>query len=282
MSIYNKLKLTIDKILLRTVFIPKYIIYNRYKKSSGVSKTNNNLIVSLTTFPKRFNVVHLTIESILNQTVKPDQIVLWLIRDEIEEHGIPEHIKKLTSRGLDIEVIDENLKPYNKLIFALEKYPNSNIITVDDDIIYPGWFISKLLLKSYSFPGCIIAYRCLEVLTKNNKLEKYVLWTDSDIKEATSKLFFTGVGGVLYPPNSLYKDVLNRKLFTKLSPSADDIWFNVMAFLQNTKVIQATGKWTEFPSTPNSQDIALSKTNVALNENDIKLQNVYNYYRLFK
>ena len=35
----------------------------------------------------------------------------------------------------------------------------------------------------------------------------------------------TGEGGVLYPPHSLRKDMLDVELFTKVAPSCDDIWF---------------------------------------------------------
>jgi hypothetical protein len=41
---------------------------------------------------------------------------------------------------------------------------------------------------------------------------------------------------VLYPPNSLYKDVANENLFTELSPTNDDIWFWMMAVLNDTRI----------------------------------------------
>jgi hypothetical protein len=44
-------------------------------------------------------------------------------------------------------------------------------------------------------------------------------------------IFPTGVGGILYPPGCFYKDILNKDLFTKLAPFADDIWFWAMAII---------------------------------------------------
>jgi hypothetical protein len=35
----------------------------------------------------------------------------------------------------------------------------------------------------------------------------------------------TGVGGVLYPPHSLKKEMMDVELFTELAPTTDDIWF---------------------------------------------------------
>ena len=48
--------------------------------------------------------------------------------------------------------------------------------------------------------------------------------------------FLTGVGGVLYPPNSLHQDILSQEGFSSLCPNADDIWFWAMAVLADTKI----------------------------------------------
>ena len=49
-------------------------------------------------------------------------------------------------------------------------------------------------------------------------------------------IFFTGLGGVLYPPNSLDIRVLNEEKFSMLCPSGDDIWFWGHALLKGTKI----------------------------------------------
>ena len=47
---------------------------NFFKKHS----LDKELVVSLTSYPSRFNILPITIQSLLNQTVKPDRIILWL------------------------------------------------------------------------------------------------------------------------------------------------------------------------------------------------------------
>ncbi|MDD6026392.1 MAG: glycosyltransferase, partial [bacterium] len=47
----------------------------------------------------------------------------------------------------------------------------------------------------------------------------------------------TGVGGVLYPPHSLRKDMMDVDLFTKIAPSTDDIWFWAAGVLNGYPVI---------------------------------------------
>ncbi|MBY0406317.1 MAG: hypothetical protein K2Q01_01385, partial [Rickettsiales bacterium] len=48
----------------------------------------------------------------------------------------------------------------------------------------------------------------------------------------------TGVSGVLYPPGSLHAEVFREDLFLRLFPSADDIWFKVMALKQGVSAVR--------------------------------------------
>ena len=70
-----------------------------------------------------------------------------------------------------------------------------------------------------------------------------------------------GCGGVLYPPNTLYKDVTDEKLFTTLAPTNDDIWFWLMAVLNGTK-INIINKNIPFPRTISSTKNGPCLTNI--------------------
>ena len=279
-------KKIINKIrnLRNALDIIKYRLYNLLKKNVGTNidnEENSQLIVSLTTYPKRFDVVFLTIESLLNQTVKPQKVILWLIRQELEGKKIPSNILKLKSRGLEIRIVNENYKAYNKLIFTLDAFPESNIITCDDDIIYPTNFIEKLLKRHKELPDCIIAYRCTLMKKCENTLSPYISWNASEQQDPAFDLFPTGVGGILYPPHSLHEKVLDTNLFLKLSPFNDDIWFKGMALLNGTKTAMVNANSIEFPIIKGSQDDALWHINVTENKNDEQLKNVFDYFNLY-
>ena len=106
-------------------------------KDFGVSDTPNELIVSLTSFPQRMYEIHYTIYSLLNQTVKPEKLLLWLAKEQFPnlEKDIPESVLALQKNGLTI-CWTENTYSYKKLVPTIEKYPNHTIITADDDIFY--------------------------------------------------------------------------------------------------------------------------------------------------
>ena len=60
---------------------------------SNIKYCNNEIIVSLTTYGKRLYDVYLAIESIMQQTKKPNRIVLWL-GNELKETILPVFLTK--------------------------------------------------------------------------------------------------------------------------------------------------------------------------------------------
>ncbi len=196
------------------------------------------LIVSLTSYPERMYDVHFTVYSLLNQTKKLDMLILYLAEDEFPnmEEDLPQRLLKLKENGLTIRWC-KNLKSYKKLIPALTEFPNDIIVTADDDIYYPSDWLLKLYESYLKNPDNIHCHRAHRISFKNNEIEPYKNWQTCINYGSTSPInFFTGGGGVLYPPNSLHKDALNEELFLKLAPNADDIWFYAMAVLNNKKI----------------------------------------------
>ena len=58
---------------------------------SGITKKKRGreVILSLTTIPDRITKTWITIESLLRQSCKPDQIILWLAEDESVSYTHP-------------------------------------------------------------------------------------------------------------------------------------------------------------------------------------------------
>ena len=110
-------------------------------KGRGVttSERSPKLIVTLTSFPQRMYDIHFTLYSLLNQSLKPDAVLLWLSEEEFpnREKDVPNAVLKLQENGLTIKWVKENLRSYKKLIPALKEYKNDILVTADDDIYYP-------------------------------------------------------------------------------------------------------------------------------------------------
>ncbi len=266
-------------------------ILNKISNKNGTSshiKGNEHIIISLTTFPKRIENVYLTIESLMHQKTKPNNIVLWLTTEEFsnKEMSLPNKLINLKKRGLEIKFSDENLKSYNKLLWSLREYPNSIIITVDDDVLYDSKLIKDLYDKHKRFPNEIIC-RTAHLLERKSKNEmkdyNKRIYNFIDKKENPSnQIMGEGVAGILYPPKKLDKEVFNLKNIKRLSPNADDIWFKAMALKKGTKYVRAIFNENKpVVEIPGSQKVGLYKLNQLKNQNDKQLKKVFEYYKLF-
>lgn len=203
---------------------------------------DRKIIVTLTSFPDRMHDIHFCLYSLLNQNFKPDKVILWLAEEQFPngEKDIPQSVLKLQEQGLTIEWC-ENLYSYKKLIPAYRKFKNAILITADDDVFYQSGWLETLYRSYLTHPNAITCHRAHRIkLDRNNCVAPYKQWKKKINGPSLSYLnFFTGAGGVLYPPNSLNKNIDNVEMFTELAPNGDDIWFWAMALLNNTKIYVA-------------------------------------------
>lgn len=250
----------------------------------GITSTqyfDNEVIVSLTTYGKRLYEVYLTIESIMQGTLLPNRIILWL-EDTLKESDIPLTLLKQKARGLEI-CFCKDLKSYKKLIPTLSKYPNAIYITIDDDVLYNYDLVENLVKAYKKNPNNVYATRVHYIkMNRNFKPEQYAKWAMCKGKEYADVFNFpTGVGGVLYPPMSLSQEVLNEESFMKLAPFGDDIWFFAMAKLNgfdSCKIFTHSSDSEDYLTNESVQDCSLNRKNLFLNRNDGQVRAVFEAY----
>lgn len=243
---------------------------------------NNDIIISLTSYPARINTVNQTIESLLNQTMKADKVILWLAPEQFpnKEKDLPSQLLELKEKGLTIDWYHD-IKSYKKLIPTLKKYPNAMIITVDDDAIYSHDLVKELYREYTKNPNDIQCCRAHKIKIGLRNVLPYKKWEWFNTLKKGQKgynIFFTGLGGVLYPPCCLDEKVLDEKKFMELCPSGDDIWFWGHAVLKNTK-IHIINKDLRYPKLiVGTQENALWLKNIENDMNDIQIQAIIKEY----
>lgn len=246
----------------------------------------HELIVSLTTFGKRIHDVYLTIESIMQQSLRPDKIILCISTVEFKEEFLPETLKRQQDRGLEILFCEENLGPYKKYHYTLPKYPDSLLITVDDDLLYPIDTIDRLYKSYLQYPDSIHCHRGHKItFSEAGKINPYKQWDWSRRDTSPSKLIFpTGAGGVLYFPGCFDPEIINRDAFMELAPDADDIWLKAMSLKQGTpcRIIEDTRDFmTNFLPIEGAQEVSLKRRNKKSSQgNDEKIKAVFSHYNL--
>lgn len=254
---------------------------------SGVSEEKlgkDEIIVSLTTHGKRLYDTHVAIESIMQGSVKPNRIILWLSED-YRKTILPLTLQRQMGRGLEIKYC-KDIRSYTKLVHALKEFPAASIITIDDDIIYPHDTIEGLVCAHKECPDCICANWIRQY--PDNLGKEYVsllTWPQIFVgNEVSDRYFFEGFAGVLYPPSSLDAEVLNEAVFLDICKFADDVWFNAMALKADTKVKYAWRHYSlaSFFLNEDGQGVALQNVN---NHgellNDKQLKAVFGKYGLW-
>ena len=242
----------------------------------------NDVIVSFTSFGVRVKkTAWLAAYSMLNQSIHPDKIILYLDNNNWNENNIPFILRKLQKLGIEIRFC-EDIKPHKKYFFTMKSFPNNLIITVDDDFWYSKKLIEKLYDSYLKHPKAVSCMHCTQMQKdKDNNFLPYTKWTIADETDKERFDYFPiGVGGVLYPPNSLNKEVFNLDNIKKLCLFADDIWLKAMELLNKTPVVlvEMTKKSKYIPA---SQEVALWKTNLNESKNDKQLNDVFNFYNNF-
>jgi len=252
--------------------------------------SKNKVIVSLTSFPAAIPFATGAIKSILAGKVLPDKIVLYLTFSQFENSEIPTELIELAKRNpiFEIKNYDEDIRSYRKLIPALQDFPDDIIVTIDDDVAYHKNMLQDLLNLHKQIPNVIIAHRAKQIKLNApyRKWKKYRWYSFLTKKINFSfKNIQTGVGGVLYPPNCLKADMLDPKIFTKIAPTTDDIWFWAAAVANGTKILPFPfGKHNKPRGLQKPKELSLKTVNFksGADLNRTSLENILEKYPVIK
>lgn len=186
------------------------------------------IIISFTTLPKRISKIKKTIDSLLNQSVKPNHIYLWL----------PKEFKRVKNQDITIPSFISNTPieikytidygPFTKLrpTLEIEKDPNTIIVTADDDVLYPPNWLENLLNASKLLPDSAIGYRGrIFQNRKNLNYNQSNLYYGSYEKKYLKVDILTATWGALYKRRFFDKEIFDDNIL-KSSFFVDDIWIN--------------------------------------------------------
>lgn len=272
--------------LLANLILPRYLLL--VKKGNGLymGKRNKQIIVSLTSFPLRIHKLWLVIETLLRQTVKPDKLILYLSKVQFpnEMDDLPVSLTSLCSRGLEIVFVEDDFRSHKKYYYAMQSYPDSIVITVDDDIYYPTSMLQNLLDCHNKYPHSVIcryAKRIIWDVTSDYIMpsKKWKRIYSPQLLSGSDIFLGTG-GGTLFPvfDKPFYDDVFNIKLAIQLCPLEDDLWINTMLRLKKSNIVVIKDYKSILPVL-NKNDLTLYSVNISETVGtDEQLREVILYY----
>ncbi len=230
------------------------------------AKKKQQVVVSMTSFPQAIPFAVKALQSILDGSVLPDKLVLYLTFSQFEGCGIPESLRTLSANNpiLEIRNYYRDIRSYRKLIPALMDFPEAVVVTVDDDVAYHKHMLRDLLNLHLQIPHAVLAHRVKHI--KPNKpyrrWAKY-RWYDFLFRRVHRSFLNlqTGVGGVLYPPHCLKPEMLDESLFLNIAPTTDDIWFWAAAVANGFPTVPVPFGHNKPRGLHKPKDLSLKSTN---------------------
>lgn len=240
------------------------------------------VIVSMTSYPARFEAAAKALEPLFRQSVSPDSIQLWLAEDEVSsKNDLPGSLADLERAGLEIKWCKRSLKPHNKYFWAMQENPGDIIVTIDDDIVYPLSLLQDLLEAHYRHPEAVIARRThLVTRSSEGAIAPYQDWTleQTDIRDVPRHdLLATGVGGVLYPPGIFDRDVFDERDVRDTSLMADDLWLLIHELRLGVSVV-STDAYSGLTYVGGTQEDGLYLENLVKGRNNEILRALFKRY----
>ena len=254
---------------------PENWLNDNKKYWEPVKKDDTKILVSLTSYKERMEILPKVFDCILGQTKKPDKIVLTIFKDD--EKYLPDKVKNYFKvKKVELLIADENIKPHLKYFYVMKKYRDYAIITIDDDMIYPKDLV-ETLYNSYKKNQNVISARRVHRIKKDKSgnILPYDKWEYEckTVKTPSKELFATGVGGVLYPPDILKVNDSYLEDIHKII-TADDVYLKYIENKLNISVLWVPNKalMGKEIKTGGTQKKALNKVNVIGKKNDEYIQ----------
>lgn len=267
------------------------------KKLPNNTDENPSICITLTTISERLDKIEPVISSLHNQSLLPSEIILNLSEDAyLLDKGVDKNdqrIRALSKFPLLKINWTNNTGPYRKIIPFMASHFESGItqdkifITVDDDTLYPEYFV-ETLYKKHRETNSIVAFRGRHITLTDQSIDTYSNW-QLGVTTLSMNNLPTGKDGIIYNTKFFTKDFIDIATAKELAPTADDLWIKWHTGLNGVKAIilnpeAATSDYKSFPVVDYSaeyRDVSLFNThnsNGSGGKNDISVQKLENYY----
>ena len=124
------------------------------------------VIISLYAKPSDYKNLPVTLYSLLNQTMKPDRVILWV--DENENlQNLPYEIAQFIKNGLEIKFV-KNKGENTAVYYAIKEYPESVNAIAQSGLYYSKNWLKKLYSSYIQYSDEIQAHLAYEIKVENN------------------------------------------------------------------------------------------------------------------
>lgn len=189
------------------------------------------IIVSMTSYPARIKNVPLAIFALLKyQTLKPDEIHLWLAEPEFPNKNadLPKELRIMDAAiaNLYIHWLPKNTFAHKKHEYFKIGQPSDCVFLVDDDVFYEPNLIENIMSTHKTYPNAIVAYN----LYSQHIYKGIKILYNNPAGPWNRPRFDTRLCTQCMIPFNLYpKDALSaesQSIRDKICPVCDETWLN--------------------------------------------------------
>ncbi len=198
------------------------------------------IIVSVTSFGEKMNnLLPKVIFSLRSQTFQDFKVCLTLNK---EDYDILDNVyiqNLIETNEIDFIIAEKHLKSHLKYFYAMQKYKDLPVVTIDDDTILPNTAFEELYNTWLKNPSCVCGRQVFEM----RGLGYGVSGSRTIVKDepANHRFCAEGFASVLYPPNvfgNFYDEETELNKIKDLLCD-DDIYLKGLEIRKNVKVKNA-------------------------------------------
>lgn len=206
-------------------------LVGRHSPPSPIQSDGQRVVVSLSTLPDRIANLRGTLECLLRQTRPPDEIVIAIPEFSIRQQRgylIPAFLKEWpTVRVLHAE---RDWGPATKFIPAIQAElasaaPETLIVVVDDDRLYPPDAIATFLQYRTALPDSALCFRGAAMPRSFDWREAKMLHGHK-LRSPQAVAVITGCGGYLVQPKFFDASLWDYSAVPESAFYMDDIWIS--------------------------------------------------------
>jgi len=199
--------------------------------ASSATKSEERIIISLSTIPDRIDRLQPTIESLLNQTRPPDEIVLAIPDFSIRQqrgYKIPDWLNQTPK--VRILRCDKDWGPATKFIAVVQDElaagrTHTLIMVVDDDRTCPRDSVELYLHYHQELPDAALSFR-------GGPMPRSLNWRDCkiefgvDLRAPKQTAVITGCGSYLIQPRFFDRSLWDYSTAPESAFYMDDMWIS--------------------------------------------------------
>ena len=201
----------------------------------------------MTSYPGRITNVGKSIYFLLTkQTLKPDEIHLWLSIEEFpnKEKDLPiDLLSVLNINNVFLHWLSKNTYVHKRHEIFKQTTDDDYVFLIDDDVRYSDDLIQKVMETHNKFPNCIICYNRYPEHKYNGRRIIYGPEIN-EIEPAINKVRWCGQSMI---PSKLYpKEILDNKhqeVRNKTSPISDECWFQPWTVFYDIPIFHLRYRW---------------------------------------